>query len=169
MTKATKLMAGAPVRVYRPGGGVGDCQGTFNVPDDGSNLYVRTLAPGLYEARQETGREVAFEVLSGVEYAVLLVEGAEAELEGDDSENPNPDAAPRLHEGRQAPNEQSWLPHMPNGADLEPDLNPPAPDEYDELTGEDLDEAVRKADVEGRSTMTADEKRAALRALRDEK
>lgn len=37
------------------------------------------------------------------------------------------------------------------------------PDKYDELTGDDLEQAVRDADIEGRSGMTADEKRQALR------
>jgi hypothetical protein len=36
-------------------------------------------------------------------------------------------------------------------------------DKYDDLTGEDLDKAVAEADIEGRSSMTADEKRQALR------
>lgn len=36
-------------------------------------------------------------------------------------------------------------------------------DRYDELSGDELEQAVRDADIEGRSTMTADEKRAALR------
>lgn len=33
----------------------------------------------------------------------------------------------------------------------------------DDLAGDDLDQAVRDADIEGRSSMNADEKRAALR------
>lgn len=36
-------------------------------------------------------------------------------------------------------------------------------DEFSQLTGDDLDEAAAAADIEGRSTMTADEKRDALR------
>lgn len=36
-------------------------------------------------------------------------------------------------------------------------------DEYDQLKGEDLDKAAADAEIEGRSTMTADQKRAALR------
>lgn len=36
-------------------------------------------------------------------------------------------------------------------------------DEYDQLTGADLDKAAADADIEGRSEMTADEKREALR------
>lgn len=39
-------------------------------------------------------------------------------------------------------------------------------DDIDQLAGDDLDQAVRDADIEGRSTMTADEKRAALREAR---
>lgn len=34
---------------------------------------------------------------------------------------------------------------------------------WDELAGDDLDQAVKDADIPGRSSMTADEKRAALR------
>lgn len=37
-------------------------------------------------------------------------------------------------------------------------------DDIDDLTGDDLENAVRDADIAGRSSMTADEKRAALRA-----
>lgn len=36
-------------------------------------------------------------------------------------------------------------------------------DAIDELSGDELDQAVRAANIEGRSSMTADEKRAALR------
>lgn len=38
-----------------------------------------------------------------------------------------------------------------------------APDEYDELKGDALDQAVADADIKGRASMTADEKRQALR------
>jgi hypothetical protein len=37
-------------------------------------------------------------------------------------------------------------------------------DKYTALAGQDLEDAVRDADIEGRSSMSADEKRAALRA-----
>lgn len=39
-----------------------------------------------------------------------------------------------------------------------------AGDAIDQLAGDDLDQATRDADIDGRSSMTADEKRDALRA-----
>lgn len=48
-------------------------------------------------------------------------------------------------------------------ADAEAPADETSGDEYDALSGEELDAAVRDADIPGRSSMTADEKRQALR------
>jgi uncharacterized protein YdcH (DUF465 family) len=54
------------------------------------------------------------------------------------------------------------------GAKLKgPDEQDEQIDEIDQLKGDDLDNAVKDAEVEGHSTMTADEKRAELKRLRD--
>lgn len=106
MAKHKSLAPGSVASVYRPGGGVGDALGQWLVPDDGRNLHVRELAPGVYEARDSVGREVSFTVLAGEEYAVVPVKGADAEPEPNDEPNPDYDEesgtapAPGVDEGR---------------------------------------------------------------------
>jgi hypothetical protein len=116
MGKVKKLVAGSVATVSRPGGGVCDALGQYNVPDDGSNLHVRDLAPGSYVAVDSTGREVAFEVSRHEEYAVIPVVGAKGEDEPTDDPNPDPDDAPGVDEGRRPiPN----LPHNQPPEELE--------------------------------------------------
>lgn len=123
MAKVKKLTPGSVASIYRQGGGTGDCLGQHVVPADGTSLRVRDLAPGVYEARDSTGREASFEVKAGDEDVVVATLYADPEPEPDSSPNPNPDEAPRLHGGRSP---ASPLPHMPDAGELEPDLNPPA-------------------------------------------
>lgn len=69
-----KLTPGGIVRVYRQGGGFSDCQGQYLIPDDGSDLVIRDLSPGPYEAREaDSDVVIAFEAHAGDEVVVLPV------------------------------------------------------------------------------------------------
>lgn len=106
---ARKLTPGGVVRVYRPGGGFGDCQGVYNVPLE-PPFEIRDLAPGEYVARDEDGNEVPFTVLAGEEVATVLAGPDEPVPSKKEAANPNPGEAPRLH-GRRRPVPN--LPHYP--------------------------------------------------------
>lgn len=174
MTKARKgLEPGSHARVFRAGGGFGDSVGMYEVPDDGEPLVIRDLAPGSYTARDELGNEVHFVQEPGVEMAAVRTIGADRSLVGEirREEDVSPDvrapAAPGTAIVTEPPDDPlAGLPGAPEGTPEE--LMDPVQRRIAEgspardLRGQDLDRRMRELDIEGRSSMSADEKRRAV-------
>jgi hypothetical protein len=175
VSKARKgLEPGSHARVFRAGGGFGDSVGMYEVPDDDQPLTIRDLPPGSYTARDELGNEVSFVQEVGAEVVQVRTIGAESAAtaqitrEEDVSPDVRAPAAPGTAVVTDPPDDP--LAGVPASAASTPELMTPVERRIAEgegtpgsnLRGEELDDRARELDIEGRSSMTADEKRDAI-------
>lgn len=175
MSKARKgLEPGSHARVFRAGGGFGDSLGMYEVPDDGAPLTIRDLPPGSYTARDELGNEVHFVQEVGAEMVMLRTIGAEsaATAQVTREEDVSPDvrapAAPGTAVVTEPPDDP--LAGLPASPATDVELMTPTERAIAEgggtpgsgLRGDALQDRARELDIEGRSSMSADELREAV-------
>lgn len=101
------------------------------------------------------------QVLS-IRYAGHLIETAEERKKREAQEAERASAPEQEATASDAPQNEPL--HLSTLGPVYAQAAPDPSDSIQELAGEDLDAAVREADIEGRSSMTADEKRDALAA-----
>jgi hypothetical protein len=175
VSKARKgLEPGSHARVFRAGGGFGDSLGMYEVPDDGAPLTIRDLPPGSYTARDELGNEVHFVQELGAEMVMLRTIGADAAAtaqvrhEEDVSPDVRAPAAPGTAVVTDPPDDP--LAGVPASPATDVELMTPVERRIAEgggtpgsrLRGDELQGRARELDIEGRSSMSADELREAV-------
>jgi hypothetical protein len=175
VSKARKgLEPGSHARVFRAGGGFGDSIGMYRVPDDGAPLTIRDLPPGSYTARDELGNEVSFVQELGAEMVQIRTIGAEsaatAQITRDEDVSPDvrAPAAPGTAVVTDPPDDP--LTGIPASAADSVELMTPVERRIAEgagtpgsdLRGDALRDRASELDIEGRSSMTADELRDAI-------